>query len=127
MSWDTLYKENRRAVDEKANRYFFVKDPQRIVVHGAPEMEEAELRLHPDDEERGDRTLPLDREDGELVAWITESDWDDAGEGDVVRLKDLFNFRITSKDEAEAEFDGFELKDVPKIQWVSATPWTRPC
>lgn len=122
LSWDTLYKENRREVDEKANRYFFVSDPQRILVHGAPDKKEAELRLHPDDEERGSRTLPLEVKDGDLVAWITKSDWEDAGEGDVVRLKDLFNFRITSKEDGKAEFEGFELRDVPKVQWVSGEP-----
>lgn len=122
LSLDTLYKENRRIIDEEANRYFFVPGPRELLVRDAPDDDEVDLRLHPDDSERGERTLPLEKEDGNLKAWIAESDVEGMEKGDLVRLKDLFNFRIESLDPLVADFEGFELLDTPKIQWVSADP-----
>jgi len=34
FSMDTLYAENRKIVDSRANRYFFVKDPVPLKVDG---------------------------------------------------------------------------------------------
>ncbi len=123
LSWETLYTKNRRIIDEEANRYFFVPDPRKMIVHNAPEKDEARLRLHPDDEDRGSRVLPLEREGDDLTVWIAERDLEGAEVGDVIRLKDLFNFKITSLDPLEANFESFELvMDMKKIQWVSKNP-----
>ncbi|MFP4005158.1 MAG: glutamate--tRNA ligase [Candidatus Hadarchaeia archaeon] len=122
LSLDTLHKKNRRIIDEKANRYFFVPEPQKILIRDAPEEKEVDLRLHPNDAERGNRTLPLEQTDGKLKAWIAKNDVKDMEKGSLIRLKDLFNFRITSIKPLEAEFEGYELLDTPKIQWVSGNP-----
>ncbi len=122
LSWDTLYSKNRKIIDEKANRYFFVPQPERLLIKNVPDKKEARLRLHPDREERGKRTLPLERDDGKLIVWISKKDVDKMGLGDIVRLKDLLNFELTSIKPLEANFKSFELLDVPKIQWVSKNP-----
>lgn len=122
LSWDTLYKENRRIIDEEANRYFFVPDPQKLIIHGAPEKKEARLRLHPDQKDRGERILPLELQEDTLQVWITSEDVEEMDEGDKIRLKDLLNFELLSKDPLKGRFESFELLDVPKIQWVSKDP-----
>ncbi len=122
LSMDTLYTKNRRVIDEEANRFFFVKDPEKLLISNPPEKEEVSLRLHPDDLERGDRNLPLEFEDGLLKVWLSKGDLQDADVGDIIRLKDFFNFELVSKDPLKAEFEGYELKDGPKIQWVSKDP-----
>jgi len=122
LSMDTLYTKNRRIIDENANRYFFVEDPVKLLISNPPEEEKVSLRLHPDDSERGDRVLPLEFEDGFLKVWLSKSDLHDADVGDVIRLKDFFNFKLISKEPLKAEFEGYELKDGPKIQWISKKP-----
>ncbi|KXB05913.1 hypothetical protein AKJ53_01775 [candidate division MSBL1 archaeon SCGC-AAA382F02] len=122
LSWDTLYTKNRRIIDEEANRYFFVSEPQELLIHDSPEKEKAKLRLHPDQTERGERVLPLDIEEGDLRVWITKNDVENIEEGEIIRLKDLLNFKLTSKEPLEGNFESFELKDVAKIHWVSADP-----
>lgn len=122
LSMDTLYTKNRRVIDEEANRFFFVKDPEELLISNPPEEEEVSLRLHPDDLERGDRNLPLEFEDGFLKVWLSKDDLQDADVGDIIRLKDFFNFELVSKEPLKAEFEGYELKDGPKIQWVSKDP-----
>ena len=121
LSWDTVYSYNRKLVDELANRYFFVPEPVKLLVYGAPELREARLRLHPSHLERGERILPLLWEGDSLIFYLARVDVDAMQEGEVFRLKDLMNVRLSSKgDPLEAEFRGLELADVPKIQWVSA-------
>lgn len=122
LSMDTLYTKNRRKIDEEANRYFFVNNPKKVLISDAPKEDNVELRLHPDKEDRGNRVLPLDRTDDVLEVWLSESDLEDVELGDVIRLKDYFNIEIVSKDPLKAKFDGYELLDVPKIQWVSEGP-----
>lgn len=121
LSWETLYAYNRKFVDELANRYFFVPDPKRLVVRGAPRLREVRLRLHPSHPERGDRILPLAWEDDSLLFYVSGKDLGAIGEGEVFRLKDLMNLKLHSKGEPfRAEFQGLELGEGPKIQWVSA-------
>ena len=121
LSWETLYSYNRKFLDPVANRYFFVANPVRLLVHAAPKITEARLRLHPGRPEAGERVLPLGNEEGSLVFQISRNDVRGLKVGDNFRLKDLMNVEL-KKEEAvmEAEFSGLEVKDVPKIQWVSA-------
>lgn len=120
LSWETLESYNRKFVDESANRYFFVMDPIELVVRGAPDMREARLRLHPSQPEKGERILPLEHEDGGLKFYVSARDAETLEEGQVFRLKDLMNVLLVTKGGTlEAEFQGLEVADVPKIQWVS--------
>lgn len=122
LSWDTLYTQNRRIIDEQANRYFFVPDPRELTIHSVPDRDEARIRLHPDQPERGKRILPLNRKNSDLKVWVASGDVDEMKRGEIIRLKDLLNFELTSKGPLGANFESFELMDVPKIQWVSENP-----
>jgi glutamyl-tRNA synthetase len=108
---DSLYAENRKMIDPVANRYNLVRDPVGISVSGAPDVDAARLRLHPDFEERGVRTVPV-------VPGSIHVDGRDFAKnrGKVVRLKDLYNVLL----DRDAEYRGSELSSsMSKIQWVS--------
>lgn len=120
LSWETLYAYNRKFVDGLANRYFFVAAPVKLLVHNAPELKEVRLRLHPSRPERGERILPLAREGDALVFYVSREDALTLDEGDIFRLKDLMNVKLTKKGVIlEAEFHSLEVANVPKIHWVS--------
>lgn len=105
---ETLYAENRKQIDEHANRYFFVPDPVAVEVHGLPPVEAAHPPLHPDFPGRGTRTVPIGPK-----FHVAKEDFDKF-RGQEVRLKDLCNVVL----DHHATFVSLENKDIPKIQWV---------
>ncbi|MFQ6128968.1 MAG: glutamate--tRNA ligase [Thermoplasmata archaeon] len=109
---DNLYAENRKMIDERANRYFFVPDPVKIRLIGKPEdLKVAHAPLHPDVRERGTRSLDVSRD----IVFVTRADFD-ANIGKEIRLKDFCNVILGE----EAKFTSTEVKDIPKIQWSDA-------
>ena len=68
LAMSSVYATNRDLVDDDANRYFFVRDRPDdpavalpIVDGDAPAPEAGHPPLHPDHEERGERTVPAGR------------------------------------------------------------------
>lgn len=121
LSWETLAAYNRRFIDARTNRYFFVARPVKLIVRNVPELQAVRLRLHPSHPERGEREVPLLREGDVLTVYLSSEDITSLRETQVFRLKDLMNVKLISRGPPlQAEFQGFELKDVPKLQWVSA-------
>jgi len=66
---DILYSENRKLIDKKANRYFFVSDPVKIKIK-SPVLH-ASLPLHPDFPERGMRSITT-----KGIFYITKQDYE---------------------------------------------------
>ena len=120
LSWETLEAYNRSSVDAKANRYFFVPKPVKMCVRGVPPLSEVRLRLHPSHRERGERIVPLEREQDRLSVYLAGEDVAALEEGEVFRLKDLMNVEVRSLIPLEGSFRGFEVRDLPRLQWVSA-------
>ncbi|ADQ66783.1 glutamyl-tRNA ligase [Halogeometricum borinquense DSM 11551] len=56
LSMSAIYSNNRDIVDDEADRYFLVRDGERFAVEGGPDA--GHPALHPDHEDRGDRTVP---------------------------------------------------------------------
>ncbi|MFQ5910129.1 MAG: glutamate--tRNA ligase [Thermoplasmata archaeon] len=109
---ENLYAENRKMIDERADRYFFVPDPVKIHLVGKPEdLRVAQAPFHPDFGERGSRPLDVSRD----IVFVAKDDLD-ANVGKEVRLKDFCNVVLGE----EAEFVSAEVKDIPKIQWSDA-------
>ena len=122
LSWETLHAYNRKFLDPVANRYFFVVNPVKLLVRGAPSLKEVRLRLHPSRPEAGERVIPLRAEDGALVFYISGDDASSLKVGDIFRLKDLMNVKLEKKEPVlEASFHSLEVMDVMKIHWVSAS------
>ncbi|MFQ5838694.1 MAG: glutamate--tRNA ligase [Thermoplasmata archaeon] len=111
----TLYTENRRIIDPEANRYFFVPDPRQVRIEGLPEPREARVPLHPDYPERGFRTIP-----GAEEVLLPAADLEAHG-GEEIRLKDWCNVRL----DGAARFTSWEVRDIPKIQWLPGGVPTR--
>lgn len=114
---DSLYTENRKIIDEQADRYFFVEDPVEITFDLNEELV-AEADLHPEDD-RGTRTIPLTPENGEATV-LLESD--DIEPGKELRLKDLCNIRITEDgaERIDSSLDYALDNDLDIVQWLPA-------
>jgi len=105
---ESLYAENRKLIDEAANRYFFVADPVGIEIEGLPKVNVVKPSLHPDFPMRGHREI---RVDGKL--YVAREDFEKS-KGKEVRLKDFCNVVLDRR----ARFVSMENKDIPKIHWV---------
>ncbi|HTY89539.1 MAG TPA: glutamate--tRNA ligase [Methanocella sp.] len=124
FSMDSLYAENRKIVDPRANRYFFVKDPVPLKVNGAPQTT-ARAPLHPLDHKRGFREICV-CDNPELL--VTLEDKEQINVGSILRLKDLYNVRVTSLDPLEAEYIGNDLAVLKQgakiIHWAPTNGFT---
>jgi glutamyl-tRNA synthetase len=120
FSMDTLYAENRKLVDAKANRYFFVNDPVPLKVNNAPQTT-AKAPLHPLDHKRGFREICVCENPAILV---TLADKELIKAGSILRLKDLYNVRVTSMEPFEADYIGNDLAVLKQgakiIHWAPA-------
>jgi len=113
FSWKTLYSFNRELIDDGANRYFFVNDPVKIKIEGAPDLV-GKSPSHPEHPERGIREIKVGPEPSLFIGR------DDVPSGDTrLRLKDLCN--VEFKD-GKAHYIGNDLsilKDgVSIIHWA---------
>ncbi|QCC47120.1 glutamate--tRNA ligase [Halobellus limi] len=123
LSMSSIYAANRELVDDDAERYFLVRDGERFDVEGGPDA--GHPPLHPDHEERGERTVPatggvvLEPEDvpaaGERV-WLKgyacvrrEARGDATGDGDADAL-------VATGDDIDVVRDG----DVDVVHWAPA-------
>ncbi|MDD4127070.1 MAG: glutamate--tRNA ligase [Methanomicrobium sp.] len=117
FSWENLFAENKAIIDSCSNRYFFVKNPVKCTVDGAPKMT-AKALLNPNDESKGFRELLFD---GSL--YVCE---DDLKGCSMVRFKDLFNAEVAFDGSVYSlKYSGSSLEDArknkaPIIQWVPA-------
>jgi len=112
IDYSTLFGVNRKILDEKADRYFFVPNPVKLTIKNAP-GKTAELKVHPDHPEKGVRKIKTAG-----TFYISAEDEKKLKSGAVFRLKDLFNVKYFGK--GKAEFDSLEVKPgTQKIQWVT--------
>lgn len=91
LTWDDLIMHNKRLLDKESNRFFFIEDPQEIIIEGAP-TQEIKLALHPEDEKRGFRKYKT--EDRFI---ITKKDYDNIKDNEIIRLMDCLNFTRKGK------------------------------
>ncbi len=120
LSIETLYAFNRKVIDPIANRYYFVEDPIKMIIHDAPVPLIVKLRLHPQYPERGFREYRFLK--SPLEVYVSKSDLEKKRKGDEIRLIELFNVKISeiSNEVVEGVYTGMEIRqDIPKIQWVS--------
>ncbi|MFB6175122.1 MAG: glutamate--tRNA ligase [Candidatus Nanohalobium sp.] len=115
-SVETLEKENTRIIDEDADRYFFVAEPEKLTVSGLPEDIKPEMQVHPEHEERGVRSPDLDVENGEVEIFVDQKDLEDG----FVRLKGLCNVNISGNSAEYVEGDHRDAleRNADFIHWV---------
>ena len=109
--WELLLAENRKLLDPTAKHYFFVRGAVLLMVKGL--KKKIKLKMHPK-KDLGSREVSVSGK-----VYISWDDAENLKKGEVFRLKDLCNVRLTEKE--GKEFEGEVVKDsmVPKkIQWV---------
>ncbi len=101
LTWDDLIAHNRRLLDSRCSRYFFVENPKEIKVENAP-SQTAELKLHPESKERGSREFRT-----KDSFYVAEKDFKEFKDGKLIRLMDCLNF---SKKKRRFFFDSLEYE-----------------
>ena len=104
---DALYSINRKMIDASSDRYSFVESPVELKIANAPKTKEVEAPVHPDRKET--RKIKI----GKSI-FISKRDFE-ALKGKEIRLLHLYNIKLGKK----TEFTSKEVKDTPKINWVS--------
>lgn len=117
ISLDTLYAENRKLVEPKANRYFFVWDPVELEITDA-EPCTANPPMHPT-EDRGCREIDVSKR-----VLVCREDAQRFTAGSKVRLKDLYNVEITSMEPFQARYldDTIESAKKEKMKIIHWAP-----
>ena len=81
----TINAFNKEIIDAKANRYFFIENPVKIKIEGAPKQI-VELDLHPDYRKGGRVFVTKDE------FFVTKQDYESFEDGKLYRLMDCLNF-----------------------------------
>lgn len=127
LSWENLYAYNRKVLDSRTNRYFFVQNPIELTVSDVPKRFDVKLRFHPDHPERGFREYEIDPRGGNgvVILWVSSRDIGVSDIGKVLRLMELFNVKIEKANvySAEAQFVSEAYEDARRlkaqlIHWV---------
>ncbi len=125
LSWENLYAYNRKILDPKVNRYFFVPNPIQLTVHGVPKTFAVKVRLHPEHPGRGFREYTIRTSEASALFWISREDLKNLAVGKAVRLMELFNIKIDRVEvyAVEASFLSEAYEDAkkmnaPLIHWV---------
>jgi glutamyl-tRNA synthetase len=118
LSWENLYAYNRRIVEPKANRYFFIPDPVAMTVNALRRPFLAKIPLHPDHPERGFRQFHIKPENEVATFWVTTKDAEKMEKGQIIRLMELFNIRVETlqKDAITAVFHSQEYETAKKVK-----------
>ncbi len=113
---DMLLAENRKLIDSRAVRMFFIERPRKLSVGGIPaEARKIRMKAHPS-EDLGFREYEVGSE-----FFINSHDAISLKKGSLARLKDAFNIRILEPggDTIKAEYVEGKGNDLLKLQWVS--------
>jgi len=115
VTFSLLEAINRKMIDPKAKRFFFVQNPIKLIVENATAIQKT-IRLHPTEEKLGSRTIKTNN-----IFYVPKIDMKNLKVGDIFRLKDLYNVEITKKNkEIHGKYAGEKLiADSVKIQWTT--------
>ncbi|HYA22174.1 MAG TPA: glutamate--tRNA ligase family protein, partial [Thermoproteota archaeon] len=132
IKWDNLSSANRALVDGTTKRFFFVGNPESLVVKGAPAMKQVTLPNHPTNKKLGEREIDLGLGDGEIHLLVSSEDLSSTSRGDSIRLMGLFNAKLSSRTRGHATADFEDMpagqasdRGIKTMQWVpeaSAVP-----
>ncbi len=114
-SLETLEAENRKRLDQDADRLFFVPDPAPVRVEGLEEPLTAEVPRHPDHPDRGTRSLTITDK-----VLVPAREAERMRRGVVFRLKDGCDLEVTGN--ARAKFRSVgpgHDRDGPILQWAT--------
>jgi len=116
VSFGLVEAENRKIIDPKAKRLFFVPHPIPLEISDL-DVNSVDIPYHPTDKSLGSRLISVKES-----FFVPGEDVSKLACGDVFRLKDLCNVKITKKEGTIlGEYAGTELiPDSLKVQWTTA-------
>ncbi|MFH2028726.1 MAG: glutamate--tRNA ligase [Nanoarchaeota archaeon] len=105
---------NKEVIDAESFRYFFIWNPKKITIEGAP-SQEIELDLHPDNKKGGRKFKVKD------VFYVTEDDYTNLKDGNLYRLMDCLNFVKKGNKLVfdSLDYDKFKEKGKGIIHWLA--------
>ena len=124
ISWVNVESVNRKLLDPKASRYFFVADPILMRVTGLTHSFNARLKRHPNDQKMGYREMNIVPDAGEASVLVSKRDNELLTLGAQIRLMELFNVQVEARnDSILARFTGESYQEAreqkaPLIHWV---------
>lgn len=119
FDWSNLYAENRKIIEEKANRYFFVPEPEEIWVKDVPEDADViRVPLHPDYPQRGYRDIEVKKSDDTTKLFVSKKDIASVAKGDIIRLKNFCNIKVEETRPLMARYMAEKDLKVPIFQWL---------
>ena len=124
ITWDNFAAENRQIIEPISNRYSFVENPVKLVVRNVKKKITAELPIHPDYSERGNRVHVLDPVDEKIYLNLSKNDLCRIKENKLVRLMGIANIRISKiEDEILADYHSEDYQfareeDAPFLNWL---------
>ena len=119
LDWQLIAAINRKILDPKCNRYFFVQDPQHATIKDAPSRK-IELKLHPDIAEAATRQFSVAEK-----FLLAKSDADEIAKlkaGSLIRLMDCLNFKKTSSGLTfdSLDYETYKTSGSKIIHWLPA-------
>ncbi len=118
FDWSLISAINRKVLDPKCNRYFYVENPQAVTVKGAPERE-IELKLHPDIETSNTRKFRVKDK-----FYISEKDAAEIAKlkaGSLIRMMDCLNFRKNGAFTFDSkDYETYKMSGAKIIHWLPA-------
>jgi glutamyl-tRNA synthetase len=122
FSWQNLYGYSQKILEPISKRFFFVWNPVELEISGAPAGLSAKLPTHPGHPEMGERALGPQFDGASAKVFVQSDDMSAVAPGQILRLKDLGNVKLTAP--GKAEYCGNDLavlKEGAKIiHWLGA-------
>jgi len=124
LSWENVASANRKNIETRANRYYFIRNPVTLEVDNIPRDYDVKLPLHPDHVDRGYRDHTIKPSGGKSTFVISSTDADKLQSGAIIRLMGLFNVEITNSGTIlEGSYhsdDHIMARDLnaPFVQWL---------
>ncbi|MBS3168075.1 glutamate--tRNA ligase [Candidatus Woesearchaeota archaeon] len=106
LDFNMIASINRKIIDPKVDRYSFIQDQIELEIKNQPKIKEINYPIHPDKKET--RKVKVEN------LFISSEDFKNL-KGKEIRLLHLFNINLDKK----SEFTSLEIKNIPKINWVS--------
>ncbi|MEM2686497.1 MAG: glutamate--tRNA ligase family protein, partial [Candidatus Bathyarchaeia archaeon] len=132
LSWDNLYAYNKRIVEPKAKRLFFVHNPVRLKVYGLTRQYEAKIRFHPSKPEMGFRRLKVEVKNNGASLFISPEDAKLLKDRGMVRLMELFNVKLEKSSDNMLEaillsetYEEARRLNIPLIHWLPADQYIK--
>lgn len=118
FDWKLISAVNRKILDPRCNRYFYVENPKLVTIKGAPERK-IELKLHPDIEASKSREFHV--KDRFYLAEKDAGEISKLKENSLVRLMDCLNFRKNGAFAFDSiDYGTYRMSGSKIIHWLPA-------